>query len=294
MISAFRSGYITIIGLPNSGKSTLMNGLLDIKLSIISPKPQTTRRRVLGILNSSGYQAIFLDTPGILNPKYGLQKKMMLSMNTAIKDADLLLVIVDAAKKTHPVSIDLAVLNPDHKPAILLLNKIDLLKKHELLPLIKTYKDWYDFESIIPISAKKSDGLEQVGKEIVNYLPEHPPYYPQDILSEHPERFFVAEIIREHIFIRFQQEIPYATEVQIEQFHERPAKKDYIAATIFVERRSQKGILIGHKGAAIKEISTAARHEIENFLGRPVFLELYVKVNENWRKEESKLKRLGY
>lgn len=294
MNSTFRSGYITIIGLPNSGKSTLMNGLLDIKLSIISPKPQTTRRRVLGILNKPDCQAIFLDTPGILKPRYGLQEKMMRNLYDAIGDADLLLMIVDAVNRQHPVEIDLERLNRDGKPVILLLNKIDLLDKKDLLPLIDIYQNWYPFEAIIPISALERDGLDQVEQEILKFLPLHPPYYPQDILSEHPERFFVAEIIREHIFMKFQQEIPYATEVEIDQFREQSGRKDYISATIFVERRSQRGILIGNKGAAIKEISSSARKDIEEFLDRPVYLDLHVKVNENWRKDEQKLKRLGY
>jgi GTP-binding protein Era len=271
-----------------------MNGLLDIKLSIISPKPQTTRRRVLGILNKSSFQAIFLDTPGILKPRYGLQQKMMRSMYDAVGDADLLLMIVDATGKQHPVDINIQQLNRTKKPVLLLLNKIDLLEKQLLLPLIELYHSHNSYEAIIPISAREQEGLDEVEAEILKYLPLHPPYYPQDILSEHPERFFVAEIIREHIFMKFQQEIPYSTEVEIDRFRENPGRKDYIAATIYVERRSQRGILIGNKGSAIKQVSSSARADIEEFLGRPVFLELYVKVSENWRKDEKKLKRLGY
>jgi len=289
-----KSGYVALIGLPNSGKSTIMNAMLDIKLSIISPKPQTTRRRVLGILNKPELQAIFLDTPGILEPKYNLQKKMMKSLEASVEDADLLILISDVSKKQHPAEVDLITLNQQKKPVILLLNKIDLVEKQELLPLIEIYSAWYKFVSIIPISALKTDGLDTVEKAIADSLPEHPPYYPEDILSEHPERFFVAELIREQIFNRFQQEIPYSTEVQIEEFKERSSAKDFISATIFVERRSQKGIIIGKNGSAIKQISSAARADIESFLGRNVFLQLNVKVNENWRKDDIKLKRLGY
>jgi GTP-binding protein Era len=294
MIYKDKAGYVTLIGLPNSGKSTFMNTILDIKLSIISAKPQTTRRRILGILNKPSLQAIFLDTPGIIEPKYNLQKKMMHSMQTSIEDADLLILIVDACQKMHPVKIDLPTLNNKNIPCILLLNKIDLIDKKRLLPLIDSYSKWYDFISIIPISALKTDGLKEVEKAIFEALPDHPPYYPDDILSEHPQRFFVAELIREQIFHRFQQEIPYSTEVQIEEFKERAGGKDFISATIFVERKSQKGIIIGQKGAAIKQISSSARNDIEAFLGRDVFLQLNVKVNENWRKDDKKLKRLGY
>ncbi len=294
MSKQFRSGYVTLFGLPNSGKSTLMNALLDVKLSIISPKPQTTRRRVLGILNKPLFQAIFLDTPGIVDPKYMLQKKMMTSMRAAIDDADILALIVDISRKTHPVDIDLLSLNKEKKPVLLLLNKIDLIEKKELLPIMDRYQSFYPFRAIIPISSKKKDGLDLVESAIYEQLPEHPPFYPDDILSEHPERFFVAEIIREHIFNYFQEEIPYSTEVQIEEFRERHKGKDFIAASIFVERRSQKGIIIGRGGSAIKTVSSAARQDIEEFLGRKVFLELLVKVNQNWRKDDGKLKQLGY
>jgi GTP-binding protein Era len=245
-------------------------------------------------LNKPSLQAIFLDTPGIVEPKYNLQKKMMQSMHASIEDADLLILIVDACQKSHPVKLDIQALNIKKIPVILLLNKIDLIDKKRLLPLIDLYSKWYDFKAVIPISALKPDGLKDVEKAVFDALPNHPPYYPDDILSEHPERFFVAELIREQIFHRFQQEIPYSTEVQIDEFKERVEGKDFISATIFVERNSQKGIIIGKKGGAIKQISSAARNDIETFLGRDVFLQLNVKVNENWRKDDTKLKRLGY
>ncbi|MHB2154926.1 GTPase Era [Calditrichota bacterium GD2] len=290
----FKSGYVAIIGLPNAGKSTLLNALLNIKLSIISAKPQTTRRRVLGILNKAEYQVVFIDTPGIIKPKYKLHTRMMEQVHTALQDADLLALIVDATEHKHPVEVDLEAMNPKKKPALLLLNKVDLINKQDLLPLIDQYREFYPFEEIIPISALKRDGVDQVEQEIVKRLPQHPPFYPPDILSDQPERFFVAEIIREKIFERFFQEVPYSTEVVVEEFKERPGSKDYIYAIIYVERPSQKGIIIGKKGEALKKIGEAARREIEEFLGRKIYLELRVKVNENWRYDERKLKRLGY
>lgn len=290
----FRAGYVAIIGLPNAGKSTLLNTLLNVKLSIISDKPQTTRRRIPGILNKENLQAVFLDTPGILKPKYKLHHHMMEYVHSSLNDADLLLLIVDSKRRRHPLDIDLNDLNPSRKPVILLLNKVDLINKQDLLPLIDLYKDFYPFEEIIPISALTQDGVDKVEAAIEVRLPFHPPFYPPDILSNQPERFFVAEIIREKIFEKFYQEIPYSTEVVVEEFKERPGKKDYIYAIIYVERNSQKGIIIGKKGEALKRIGETARKEIEEFLGRPVFLELRVKVNEKWRYDERKLKRLGY
>ena len=290
----YRSGYVAIIGFPNAGKSTLLNALLNIKLSIISKKPQTTRRRVLGILNRDTCQIVFVDTPGILKPRYALQKKMMEYVRSALSDADLILLIVDAAAKHHPVDLDLKSMNPSGKPVILLLNKIDIIPKGEALPLIETYTAFYPFETIIPISALQVDGIDRVEEEMIKRLPLGYPFYPPDVITDHPERFFAAEFIREKIFERFYQEIPYSTEVEIEIFEERKNRPDYIMATIYVERKSQKGMLIGKGGEAIKSIGTAARKEIEEFLGRRVFLELRVKVNEDWRRSEIKLRRLGF
>lgn len=293
-VSTFRSGYAALIGKPNAGKSTLMNALLDIKLSIISPRPQTTRRRVMGILNSDEMQIIFMDTPGLLKPKYGLQKKMMEYVDLALNDADVLLLLVDATTKDHPPELDLAKLNPKKLPLILIINKIDLIAKQDLLPLIESYNAFYDFNAIIPISALKEDGLEQLSESLIAVVPYGNPYYPADVITDQPERFFVAELIRERIFRNFHQEIPYATEVLIEDFQERKKGKDYIAATIIVERRSQKGILIGKNGDALKKIGSVARREIEDFLQREVFLELKVKVAEDWRRNEAKLRNLGF
>ena len=290
----FRAGYVTILGRPNAGKSTLLNSLLNTKLSAISPRPQTTRRRVLGIYNDDRMQIVFLDTPGLLKPRYELQEKMMQYVHAALQDADVLLFIVDVTEKQHPVELNIDKSAFENKPLLLALNKIDLINKGDLLPLIDLYKEFLPFKAIVPISALEQDGLDELKEELQKLLPVSPPYYPQDILSDQPERFFVAEIIRERIFHLFHEEIPYSTEVVVEEFKERPTGKDYIYAVIYVERDSQKGILIGKKGEALKKIGAQARREIEDFLGREVFLELHVKVNENWRRNPAKLKRLGY
>jgi GTP-binding protein Era len=290
----YKSGYVSIIGLPNSGKSTLLNALLDIKLSIISARPQTTRKKVLGILSGEDYQVVFIDTPGIIKPKYKMQEKLMEYVEDATQDADILLFIVDVTTRKHPVEIDFKSLNPGKKPLICLLNKIDLIHKGDILPLISAYEKAYEFKTIIPISATLQDGMNDLRRELVNLLPKGLPYYPPDLITDQPERFFVSEIIREKIFRYYKDEIPYSTEVMIEEFKERKNGKDYIYAVIYVERTSQKSIIIGKNGAALKSISTSARKDIEEFLGRKVYLEVRVKVLEKWRKNELKLKRFGY
>ncbi len=290
----YKAGYTAIIGLPNAGKSTLMNAILDIKLSIISSKPQTTRRRVLGILDKEKYQIVFLDTPGLLTPKYLLQGRMMGQVDQSVKDADSLILIIDATQKEHPAAINIRQLNPAKKPVILALNKVDVMAKPEILPMIDLYNKEYTFESIIPISALETEGLDTLEKELVKKLPLGAPFYPPGSITDHPERFFVAEIVREKIFEKFFDEIPYSTEVTVEQFREQPGGRDYILVHIYVERPSQKGILIGKKGEALKKIGQSARKDIEKLLDRPVFLDLTVKVSEKWRRDERKLKRLGY
>ena len=299
--SQFKAGYIAIVGKPNVGKSTLMNGLLDFKLSIISPRPQTTRRRIMGIMNRDSCQIIFLDTPGIIDPKYQLQKVFGTFIESSIGDADVLLYMVEC--KNHndekQLLIDeeierLSIINPQKKPVILIINKIDLFPIETLLPLLEIYSDLYPFEKLIPVSALKKDGLPELEKEMKQLIPFHPPFYDPEVLTEQPERFFVAEFIREQIFLHFQEEIPYSTEVQIEEFRERESGKDLIQAVIYVERDSQKGIIIGKKGAAIKEIGMKSRKAIEHFLDREVYLELRVKVSKNWRRDEQKIKKFGY
>ena len=289
-----RSGYAAILGLPNVGKSTLLNSLLDIRLAIISARPQTTRRNVLGILNNDNLQCIFTDTPGVIKPKYELHKKMLRQIESAVSDADLLLLIVDVSSRDHPVEIDLKSLTPHISKVILVLNKIDLIGRQNLLPLIDLYKQWYPFNALIPISAKQKNGINELIQEIEKNLPLGSPFYPKDMVTDQPESFFVGELIREQIFRSFHEEIPYSTEVMIKTFKERANNKDYIEAVIFVERESQKGILIGHKGDKIKKLGEQARRVIEQFLNRDIYLDLKVRVNTSWRRDESKLKQLGY
>lgn len=290
----FKAGYVAILGQPNVGKSTLLNQLLKHKLSIVSRKPQTTRKKVLGILTSKNAQIIFIDTPGLLNPKYSLQQVMSGYTNLAIQDADVILYLIEASKKLKALSEIIKLLHNVKKPVILAINKIDLIEKKALLPLIDGYNKQFTFSSIIPISALKDDGLDRLTEEIVNLLPESPPYFPPEYLTDQQERFFVSEIIREKIYEFYGEEIPYSTHVQIEKFKERPGRKDYIEAVIYVEKASQKGILIGKGGKALKRIGELARYDLERFLRRPVYLELFVKVMRDWRSEDSKLKLLGY
>ena len=308
----FRCGYVAIIGEPNVGESTLMNGLLQQKISIVTKKPQTTRHRILGILTTPAYQAVFLDTPGIIRPRYALHEAMMESAASAVSDADLILFMVDAARPApggdSPEDAILAQLGASGRPVYLLLNKVDLVDKALLLPLIDRYSGRYPFKEIFPVSALTLDGTGGLMASVSSELPVHPPLYPADIVSEHNERFFVAEIIREKIFIRCQEEVPYSTTVEITEFIERgaaaagegePPKKRkplkwFISADIYVERDSQKGILIGKKGGMLKEIGEIARRDIERFLGHQVFLDLHVKVRPGWRGDKEWLQRLGY
>ncbi|MBI1806551.1 MAG: GTPase Era [Ignavibacteria bacterium] len=294
----FRAGYVAIIGEPNVGKSTLMNSLIGQKISIVTNKPQTTRHKILGILSRDDYQLIFLDTPGLLQPKYLLHRAMMKSAFSAIDDADIILLMIDVTKpKTKEDTghnIALKALERSHKPLYLILNKIDLVKKADLVPLISNFGQRCSFKNVFPISALNLDGTEGVLKALVSELPEHPPYYPLDIVSEHSERFFVGEIIREKIFEIFREEVPYSTTVDVIDYKEQEGRKDLINAEIYVERASQKSMLIGKQGSALKRIGERARKDIEAFLGRKVYLELHVKVREKWREKAAWLKRLGY
>lgn len=299
MSEKFRSGFVGIFGLPNAGKSTLLNNILGTKLSIVTKKPQTTRRRVLGILNGPDHQVIFVDTPGLLDPRYLLQKAMMAEVRSVVNDVDLSLVLLDAARATSSgflVSTPLReTLERITTPTIVVLNKIDLVRdKGSLLPLIDIFRKDWSFDDIHLVSALTGDGVPELVQAVVAKMPYHPPYYPTDQLSDQTERFFVAEIIREKIFSYFHQEIPYSTEVVIVEYQEREHGKDFISAEILVERDNQRRIIIGEKGTAIKQIGQQARQEIEMFLQRPVFLELHVKVREGWRNNASSLRSFGY
>lgn len=294
-----KSGYVSIIGKPNVGKSTFMNTLLGTKLSITTNKAQTTRKRILGILDEDNYQIIFIDTPGILRPAYLLQEKMSEYIYASVEDADVLLFMLDIA--ADPVGNTILkdkevikIIDKVNVPKILLVNKIDLSNETSISTLFDKINRLNIFKKIIPISATLGANVEQVRDVILEYLPVHPKYYPEDQLSDANERFFVSEIIREKIFESYREEIPYSTEVVIEEFKEREKGKDFISAVIIVERDSQKQIIIGKKGESIKKLGKIARTSIEEFLQRPVYLELRVKVRNNWRSDPQILKRLGY
>lgn len=298
----FRSGFVSIIGEPNVGKSTLLNAILGEKLSIVTRKPQTTRRKILGIYSSPACQIVFIDTPGIMRPKYKLHKAMLEAAHSARNDADAIVFMIDAAlyhKQQRSLKDDLAfeaVANAS-QPVLLVPNKIDLLKKDELIVLLDRLAKEFDFKEIVPLSALQHVNVQELLRALLPYLPHTAPFYPPDILSTAPERFFVAELIREKIFEQFSQEVPYATEVEVEEFREQfetEGKKDVIRCAIIVERESQKAILIGKGGSAIKKLGESARRNIEAFLQRPVYLELFVKVRPDWREKDSHLRQFGY
>lgn len=294
-----KSGYVAIIGLPNVGKSTLLNALLGQKISITTSKPQTTRKRILGILSDKDYQIIFLDTPGILKPAYLLQEKMIEEIELSIRDADVLILIYDVS---HENSINDSENNEqiklikenNSKPKILVLNKIDKISQDKSKELIQRFENQKKFNSVIPISAELGFNIHRVLNEIIELLPEGNKFYPDDIVSEETERFFVSEIIREKIFELYQDEVPYSCEVQIAEFKERDNAKDFINAEIIVERETQKPIIIGKAGRSIKDLGEKSRKSIEEFLGREVYLELRVKVREKWRSNPVMLKSFGY
>ncbi len=296
---AIKSGFVSIVGKPNAGKSTLMNQLLGERLSIITDKPQTTRKKILGILSSDEYQIIFLDTPGILTPRYLLQEKMLEYVFDSVKDSDIILMLIDinADKSGEKFLEDESIRKIlSHKSAkkILLINKIDLSNQPQVKQLIAKMESTKIFDGVIPISALTGHNIISVKQIIIENLPEHPKYYPDEQLTDQNERFYAAEIIREKIFQLFHDEVPYSTEVEIEDFKERSKGKDYILANIIVERDSQKPIIIGQNGESIKKMGKEARHAIEDFLQREVFLELRVKVREKWRSDPTLLKKFGY
>ena len=310
-----RSGYAALVGAPNVGKSTLLNRLLGTKLSIVTPRPSTTRNRVLGIL-SGGYdvgaapeasgesaadvpphQVVFLDTPGVVRPKYRLHEHMMRDVDRSLRDADVTVFLADATEPriTHDAEAALAKLEGFRGPALLALNKVDLLPSADAaLPLVELYRQRHPFEEVVPVSALDGRGTDALLDLILARIPEGPPYYPPDQISEHPERFFVAEIVREAVFELFRDEVPYSTSVVVVTFEERHGQKDFVACDIVVERDSQKGILIGKGGRALKRLGQRARHGIEEFLGRGVYLQLHVKTRADWRNREGHLREYGY
>jgi len=292
-----KCGVVSIVGKPNEGKSTLLNSILGTKLSIITPKPQTTRKKVLGIYTNNNVQIIFIDTPGIIKPKYELQKKMMEYVDEALEDCDLILYLISAPNLIEKGIPEFIVerFNDIKIKKIAVINKIDLLpNKKEILPHIAHLDNLGIFLEIIPISALYNQNTDKLLEIITNNLQESEFYYDEDILSTLNERFFVSELIRETIFEVFEKEIPYSTEVQITEFKERENSKWYIAADIIVERESQKMIILGEDGKSIKKIGVISRKKIEKHLQEEVFIELFVKVRAKWRNNKSKLKFLGY
>lgn len=288
-----KAGFVNIIGKPNVGKSTLMNVLIGERLSIISSKAQTTRHRIMGIINDDQYQIVFSDTPGMLKPKYELHKNMMSFVHMSLEDADVILFVTDLFETDAEIEDVLEKINDSGVPVLLVINKIDLNKENRLEEVTEYWTQRLRTETVIPISATESFNTERILQEILDRLPVHEPFYDKDELTTRPERFFASEIIREKIFLNYKKEIPYSTEVAIEDFVEE-SKIIRIRAVIYVERSSQKGIVIGEGGKALKRVGTQAREEMEKFFSKKVFLETFVKVEEDWRKNKNKLKRFGY
>ena len=286
-----KAGFVSIIGKPNVGKSSLMNKLVGENLSIITAKAQTTRHRIMGILNGDDFQIVYSDTPGLLEPKYELHQAMMDYVKVSLDDADVILLIVELEEKFDETL--LAKFQKIQTPIILLINKIDLAKGSQVVDKIEYWKNLIKTEVIIPVSAKTGENLDQVLTTHKKSLPEHPGFYPKDDLTDKSERFFASEIIREKIFLNYEQEIPYSTEVGIDSFKEEETIIR-IRATIFVERDSQKGIVIGKAGSSLKKVGTEARQDLEKFFGKKIFLETHVKVSDNWRKQKLRLKQFGY
>jgi len=287
-----KAGFVSIIGYPNVGKSTLMNRLVGERLSIISSKAQTTRHRIMGIISDEDFQIVYSDTPGILDPKYKLQQAMLRFVHQALEDADIILYVTDLFQKEPDAHI-LQAIKTAGAPIIVVLNKIDLDKEGRVEELIQFWQETLEPVKVIPISALLEANVASVMDSLKDLLPEHPAYFPKDELTDKTERFFAAEILREKIFMNYKKEVPYSSEVVITSFKE---EEDIIriAAEIYVERRTQRAILIGDKGSALKKTGTEARLEMEAFFGKKVFLEQYVRVSPDWRKNDIQLRRFGY
>ncbi len=293
-MKTFRSGYVSLVGRPNVGKSTLFNRILGEKVAIVTPKPQTTRNRINGIKTLPHAQIIFIDTPGIHKPRQRLGEAMNRIAFEALEEVDIVLFMVEPEA---PRSGDLFVLERIRqvdKPVFLLINKLDTVKKNAILPVIEAYSKLYPFKEIIPLSALKTSGIDVLLETVVKYIPEGPKLYPDDIVTDQMERFMAAEIIREKIMEATQEEVPYSSAVEIQQWQERDDGVVFIQANIYIERDGQKGIIIGNKGARLKSIGTKARQDIEGLLGTRVFLELWVKIKKDWRSDEYTLRELGF
>ena len=288
-----KAGFVNIIGKPNVGKSTLMNAMIGKNLSIITSKAQTTRHRILGIVNGEDFQVVYSDTPGLISPGYKLQEYMLKFARTAFTDADIILYVTDIEDGTENAGEMIVQLNKLKIPLLILINKIDLSNEGQVNTLINEWQTAVPAATIIPISALEKFNLERIFALILESLPESPPFYPKDELTDKSERFFVSEIIREKILLNYQQEVPYAVEVEVESFKESD-KIINIRSIINVERESQKGILIGHQGKALKKVGSSARVDMEKFFGKKVFLEMFVKVKKDWRNDDRMLKQFGY
>ncbi|HVI46021.1 MAG TPA: GTPase Era [Chitinophaga sp.] len=292
MSNMHKAGFVNIFGKPNAGKSTLLNAIIGEKLAIISPKVQTTRHRITGVLTEPGYQIVFSDTPGIIDPKYKLHEKMMSVVKSALEDADVALLIMDA-KDSLQENLELFDSLKLKVPCILILNKMDNVEAADMAELLEKAKAWGKAKAVVPISARQQKGIKDLLAAIVAMLPEANPFYPDDTLTDKSTRFFVAEMIREKIFQLFEEEIPYHTTVIVTQYQEKETLTK-ITAEIIVTRESQKAIILGERGKSIRELGTQARQEIEKFIERKVFLELFVKVRGKWRDNDLFLKEYGY
>jgi GTP-binding protein Era len=288
-----KSGFVNIIGNPNVGKSTLMNQLVGERISIITAKAQTTRHRILGIVNTEDMQIVYSDTPGVLRPNYKLQQSMLHFSQSALDDADVLLYVTDVVEKTDKNEAFLQKVQQTKCPVLLLINKIDLTDQPTLEQLVEQWHTLLPNAEIAPISALSKFNMDVVKKKVVEWLPESPPYFEKDALTDRPARFFVTEIIREKILLYYQKEVPYATEVVVELFDETP-DKIHVKVVIIVERETQKGIVIGHQGQALKKVGTMARKDLERFFEKKIFLEMFVKVEKDWRNRDTMLKAFGY
>ena len=288
-----RSGFVNIIGNPNVGKSTLMNALVGERLSIITSKAQTTRHRIMGIVDGEDFQIVYSDTPGILKPAYKLQESMMNFVRGAVDDADVILYVTDTVEQSDRSDEIVERIVHSGIPAIVVINKIDLSTPEALEAIVDRWHKKMPDAEIVPVSAKEKFNMKGLLEAILRRLPEGEPFYPKDTLTDRPMRFFASEIIREKIMLSYDKEIPYCCQIEIDSYKEEPAI-DRISATIYVARNSQKGIVIGHKGEKLKRVGQAAREDLERFLGKKVFLQLFVKVQEGWRDNERQLQRLGY
>lgn len=291
----YRSGFIAVIGRPNVGKSTLINSLIGQKIAIMSDKPQTTRNRILCVLTRPDAQMIFLDTPGIHKPKHKLGEYMVKAAEGTLKEVDAVFFVVDATEKMGPGErYILERLQATKKPVVLVVNKLDLIEKEQVLPIISNYAEAYSFAGVVPISAKEETNLDRLLEETGKYLPEGPKYYPDDMVTDQPERLIVAELVREKALMLTREEIPHAIAVDVDEMATRANGDVYIRLTIYVERESQKGIVIGAKGALLKEIGALARKDIEALLGSRAYLDLWVKVRKDWRDREGILRNFGF